>query len=145
MGLGLRRGYLGYPDRNDNPSINKLIARHHLARHRRDCWLAPKPNRQGLRPRAYRQHRGRHCRRRRCRLAVAVDRICSRRRHIRGNRQRRHRGSDSLACDRSLQKGNLKSHHCLTVIVIRTPPFRYGRGHRLRPPKGERRNITRQS
>jgi thiazole synthase len=27
MGLGLRRGGVGYPDRNDNPSINKPIGR----------------------------------------------------------------------------------------------------------------------
>ena len=37
------------------------------------------------------------------------DRVCSRRRHRRGNHQRRYRGSDSLVRDRALQKGSVKS------------------------------------
>ncbi len=39
------------------------------------------------------------------RLALAVGRICSRRRGHRGDHQRRHRGGDSLGRDRVVQKG----------------------------------------
>ena len=42
-----------------------------------------------------------------CWLALAADRVCSRRRHRRGNHQRRYRGSDSLVRDRALQKGSV--------------------------------------
>jgi len=48
------------------------------------------------------------CRRDHCRLAVAAHRICSSGRHPCENLKRRHRGRDSLACDRSLSSATLK-------------------------------------
>src|SRR5258706_13520833 len=78
-----------------------------MAGYRRDRRLAGGHARKGLRLWTNRQHLGGHCWSHHCRLALTARGICARGRYPRGNRQRCHRGSDSLTCDRSRQTGSL--------------------------------------
>jgi hypothetical protein len=52
-------------------------------------------------------------------MALAAARVCSRRRDRCSNYQRRHRGSDSLARDRTLQEGVLRHAAKATFSELR--------------------------